>query len=129
MQLLRIASLLPLAGALTTNDAPRVKQVAIIGAGAGGSSAAYHLAQYAAEANIPTNITVFERNDYVGGRTTTVNPWDDKSMAVELGGSIFVSINHIMVKAMESSTSLLQAAISQRHSGCQIWVSGTGASL
>ncbi|KAA8622565.1 prenylcysteine oxidase 1 [Pyrenophora tritici-repentis] len=101
MQYLGIASLLPLVGALSTSDAPRVKQVAIIGAGAGGSSAAYHLAQYAAEAGISTNITVFERNDYVGGRTTTVNPWGDKSIAVELGGSIFVQINQIMVKAME----------------------------
>ncbi|RMZ70527.1 prenylcysteine lyase [Pyrenophora seminiperda CCB06] len=73
----------------------------MICAGAGGSSAAYHLAQYAAEASIPINITVFERNNYVGGRTTTVNPWGEKSIAVELGGSIFVQINHIMVKAME----------------------------
>ena len=30
-----------------------------------------------------------------------MNPWGDKSIAIELGGSIFVQINHIMVKAME----------------------------
>ncbi|KAI4668443.1 uncharacterized protein J4E78_002270 [Alternaria triticimaculans] len=99
---LRLASVLPSALALTPNDpAHHVKQVAIIGAGAGGSSAAYHLAQYAAEAGIPTNITVFERNDFVGGRTTTVNPWNDPTISVELGGSIFVQSNRIMVKAKE----------------------------
>jgi prenylcysteine oxidase/farnesylcysteine lyase len=71
------------------------------GAGAGGSSAAYHLAQYAADASIPTNLTVFERNPYVGGRTTTVNVWDDPALAVELGGSIFVEVNHIMMESMK----------------------------
>ncbi|XP_014561791.1 hypothetical protein COCVIDRAFT_85947 [Bipolaris victoriae FI3] len=102
MRFLRVAPLLPVAAALTTSDAhPHPKQVAIIGAGAAGSSAAYHLAQYAAQEKIPTNITVFERNGYVGGRTTTVHPWDDKTVSIELGGSIFVQINQIMVKAME----------------------------
>lgn len=46
-------------------------------------------------------MTVFERNDYVGGRTTTVNAWDDSGRPVELGGSIFVEVNHIMVEAMK----------------------------
>ncbi|CAN9305555.1 unnamed protein product [Alternaria alternata] len=102
VQWLRLASLLPCALALRASEPPHhARQVAIIGAGAGGSSAAYHLAQYAAEAGIPTNITVFERNDYIGGRTTTVNPWNDPTISVELGGSIFVQSNRIMVKAME----------------------------
>jgi prenylcysteine oxidase/farnesylcysteine lyase len=46
------------------------------------------------------NITVYERNDYIGGRTTTVNVWDQPDFAVELGGSIFVEVNRIMVEAM-----------------------------
>ncbi|KAH8724582.1 prenylcysteine oxidase-like protein 1 precursor [Phaeosphaeriaceae sp. PMI808] len=97
-----VASLLHLAAALgTTHEASTAKRVAIIGAGAGGSSAAYHLAQYAAEALVPVNITVFERNTYVGGRTTTVDVWGRKDLAVELGGSIFVQVNKIMVEAME----------------------------
>ncbi|KAF1843973.1 prenylcysteine oxidase-like protein 1 precursor [Cucurbitaria berberidis CBS 394.84] len=100
MRVLRVISLLPIAGALNSRDeAHNAKRIAIIGAGAGGSSAAYHLAQYATEASIPTNITVFERNSYVGGRTTTVNAWDDPNTSVELGGSIFVEVNHIMVEA------------------------------
>jgi len=45
------------------------------------------------------HITVYERNGYIGGRTTTVSPWDDATMAVELGGSIFVEANRILMDA------------------------------
>ncbi|KAF3047537.1 hypothetical protein E8E12_010120 [Didymella heteroderae] len=91
--------LLPCTLALSSNAAPSAKRVAIIGAGAGGSSAAHHLAQYAASSSTPTDITVFERNSYVGGRTTTVDAWSDPAVPIELGGSIFVSVNHILVNA------------------------------
>ncbi|KAH7394146.1 prenylcysteine oxidase-like protein 1 precursor [Phaeosphaeria sp. MPI-PUGE-AT-0046c] len=102
VRIFRLAALLPIASALlSTNEAPHAKRVAIIGAGAAGSSAAYHLSLYATEASIPVNISVFERNAYIGGRTTTVNVWDDPTFPVELGGSIFVEVNHIMVEAME----------------------------
>ncbi|CBX98196.1 hypothetical protein IAQ61_010294 [Plenodomus lingam] len=105
MRVSRLASLLPLAGAINPNsgglDGPQPKRVAIIGAGAGGASAAYHLAQYASNASIPLQITVYERNNYVGGRTTTVSPWDSPSLSVELGGSIFVDANLIMVGAAQ----------------------------
>ncbi|KAH5428840.1 hypothetical protein HBI67_174050 [Parastagonospora nodorum] len=102
VRLLHLTALLPLTDALSiTEQAPAAKRVAIIGAGAGGSSAAYHLSKYAAESSIPTNITVFERNSYIGGRTTTVNVWNNPSFPVELGGSIFVEVNHIMMEAME----------------------------
>ncbi|KAK5172802.1 uncharacterized protein LTR77_002922 [Saxophila tyrrhenica] len=82
--------------------AGNVKQVAIVGAGAGGASTAYHLSQYATAANIPINISIFERNSYVGGRTTTVNAWDDPTKPVELGGSIFVKVNKILNYAVET---------------------------
>ncbi|KAH7138128.1 prenylcysteine oxidase 1 [Dendryphion nanum] len=75
------------------------KRVAIIGAGAAGSSAAYHLSQYASLSSIPTNITVFERSNYVGGRTTTVDAWSSPANPIELGGSIFVTVNQILVDA------------------------------
>ncbi|KAF2031842.1 Prenylcysteine oxidase [Setomelanomma holmii] len=101
VQLLSVASLLPLVGVVSGNQASSAKRVAIIGAGAGGSSTAYHLAHYAGEASIPTNITVFERNSYIGGRTTTVNVWNESAFPVELGGSIFVEVNHIMMEAMK----------------------------
>ncbi|KAF2758159.1 Prenylcysteine oxidase [Pseudovirgaria hyperparasitica] len=78
------------------------KRVAIIGAGAGGSSTAYHLHQFAAAAGIPIDITIFEKNPYIGGRTTTVNAWDTPGEPIELGGAIFVKANKIMVEAAQA---------------------------
>ncbi|TKA65794.1 hypothetical protein B0A49_07101 [Cryomyces minteri] len=76
-----------------------VKQVAIIGAGSAGSSAAYYLDQYATQCGRKANITVFERSSYVGGRSTTVNVYDDSDQPVELGASIFVQVNRNLVNA------------------------------
>ncbi|KAI7238694.1 hypothetical protein KC330_g2343, partial [Hortaea werneckii] len=73
--------------------------VAIIGAGAAGSSSAYHFAQFAQEADLPINITLFDRNPYIGGRSTTVNVYDDPAEPVELGASIFVEANQILLNA------------------------------
>jgi prenylcysteine oxidase/farnesylcysteine lyase len=73
----------------------------LAGAGAAGASTAYHLAQGAHNASIPTSIHVYERSHRVGGRTTTVNAWSDPSQPIELGASIFVSVNHILVAVSE----------------------------
>ncbi len=78
----------------------RAHRVAIIGAGAAGSSTAYHLQQYAANATIPLDITIFETSSRIGGRTTTVNALDDPRYPAELGASIFASVNHILVDAV-----------------------------
>ncbi|KFA67015.1 hypothetical protein S40285_05123 [Stachybotrys chlorohalonatus IBT 40285] len=102
LQLNTLLAWLGVAGSVAPEDAietSNVKNVAIIGAGAAGSSAAYHLQQYASEHGLPINITVFEKTDRVGGRTLTVNAYDNPLYPVELGASIFVSVNHIMVNA------------------------------
>lgn len=78
------------------------KRVAIIGAGAGGSSAAYYVRQNANDLGIKTNITLFERSSHVGGRSTTVYAWDDPNLPIELGASIFVKVNKILVSAVEN---------------------------
>ncbi|KAF2466801.1 prenylcysteine oxidase-like protein 1 precursor [Lindgomyces ingoldianus] len=78
------------------------KRVAIIGAGAGGSSAAYYLSQNATKAGIHADITVFERSSHIGGRSTTVNAWSDPNAPIELGASIFVEVNHILVSAAKT---------------------------
>jgi prenylcysteine oxidase/farnesylcysteine lyase len=70
------------------------------GAGAAGSSAAYFLQQFAAEAGVHVNITLFEKTDRIGGRTRTINPFNDPAQRFEQGGSIFVQINQIMYNAM-----------------------------
>lgn len=80
--------------------ANHVKNVAIIGAGAGGSSAAYYLSRFAEEAGLQVNITVFEREEYVGGRSTTVDVYNRASEPVELGASIFVEVNKVLVQAV-----------------------------
>ncbi|PYH98287.1 Prenylcysteine oxidase [Aspergillus ellipticus CBS 707.79] len=75
------------------------KRVAVIGAGAAGSSTAYSLRKYADALQIPVNITVFERSSYVGGRSTTANVFDNPANAIELGASIFVDVNYHLVNA------------------------------
>ncbi|KAJ5103743.1 Prenylcysteine oxidase [Penicillium argentinense] len=75
------------------------KRVAIIGAGAGGSFAAYELRKLADEAGIPLDVTVFERASYIGGRSTTVDVFDNPAYPIELGASIFVQVNHNLVNA------------------------------
>ncbi|KAF7914213.1 uncharacterized protein EAF01_000619 [Botrytis porri] len=75
------------------------KRIAIIGAGAGGSSSAYHLQKYAAETDLAINVTVFERSSYIGGRSTTVNAYGNSLEPVELGASIFVDVNAILKNA------------------------------
>ncbi|KFY16377.1 hypothetical protein V492_01362 [Pseudogymnoascus sp. VKM F-4246] len=102
-----------------TND---VKQIAIIGAGAAGSSTAYHLHKLAQEEGIEVNITVFERSSYVGGRSTTVNAYDDAAHPVELGASIFVSVNEILMNATkEFGLELNPLADEERHETIGIW--------
>lgn len=46
------------------------------------------------------NITIFEKESRIGGRTLTINPFGDASKPVELGGSIFVQSNQIMYSAV-----------------------------
>ncbi|TEY43701.1 hypothetical protein BOTCAL_0362g00050 [Botryotinia calthae] len=75
------------------------KRIAIIGAGAGGSSSSYHLQKYAAESDLAINVTVFERSSYIGGRSTTVNAYGNSLEPVELGASIFVDVNAILKNA------------------------------
>ncbi|KAJ5751615.1 hypothetical protein N7520_008532 [Penicillium odoratum] len=75
------------------------KRVAVIGAGAGGSFAAHELRKLADASGIPVNVTVFERASYVGGRSTTVDAFDDPAYPIELGASIFVEVNQILMNA------------------------------
>ncbi|KAI2635782.1 prenylcysteine oxidase [Hypomontagnella submonticulosa] len=93
--------LLPLAVANVPGAAAwrKPKQVAIIGAGAAGSSTAYHLRKYAEQEGLAVNITIFEKTGRIGGRTLTLNVYDDPLSPVELGASIFVEVNHILFNA------------------------------
>ena len=69
------------------------------GAGSAGASTAYHLHKFAAPCKL--NITVYEREDHVGGRSTTVNVFGNLSEPVEVGASIFVKVNRNLVSAVK----------------------------
>ena len=70
------------------------------GAGAAGSSTAYHIRKYADASGVAVNITVFEKTDRIGGRTLTIEPFGNSSQRVELGASIFIEKNHILYDAL-----------------------------
>ncbi|EQL34114.1 prenylcysteine oxidase/farnesylcysteine lyase [Blastomyces dermatitidis ATCC 26199] len=80
-------------------DPAIAKRVAVIGAGSAGASTAYYLRHFTDFFSVPLNITVYERASYVGGRSTTVNLFDDPAHPIELGASIFVEVNKNLIQA------------------------------
>ncbi|KAI9474051.1 MAG: Prenylcysteine lyase-domain-containing protein [Benjaminiella poitrasii] len=84
---------------------PIAKSVAIIGGGASGTSAAFWLNNVFSSSEDSQNhisITIFDRKDYVGGRSTTVPIKGDASLGtIELGASIFVEANKNLMKATD----------------------------
>ncbi|KZT56023.1 FAD/NAD(P)-binding domain-containing protein [Calocera cornea HHB12733] len=76
-------------------------KVAVVGAGASGSSTAFFLARAAKRLGKDVQIDVYEKEAYVGGRSTVVYPFGDTTLApIELGASIFVDANKHMVRAL-----------------------------
>ncbi|KAJ7139742.1 Prenylcysteine lyase-domain-containing protein [Mycena epipterygia] len=81
------------------NSKPRI---AIIGAGAGGTSAAFWISKAQERFGVDVEVDLYERESYVGGRSTVVYPYGNTSLpAVELGASIFVKANKNMWRAVE----------------------------
>ncbi|KAI0050817.1 FAD/NAD(P)-binding domain-containing protein [Auriscalpium vulgare] len=77
-------------------------RIAIIGAGAGGSSAAFWLAKAKERHGLNIEVDIYEKDSFIGGRSTTVHPYGDSSFeAIELGASIFVDINKNMWRASD----------------------------
>ncbi|KAI5479707.1 prenylcysteine oxidase [Pseudohyphozyma bogoriensis] len=104
------------AGARWKASATTPPRIAVIGAGAGGSSAAFFLSHFRNLANesLASEVTVFDKASYIGGRSTVVWPWaddpysppdlantdnEDEDEPVELGASIFVGANRNLMKA------------------------------
>lgn len=85
-------------------------RVAIIGGGAAGTSSAFFLSQLASiDASLSVDVDLFEANDYLGGRSTIVYPFDnDTYPAIELGASIFVEANKNLWKAVKHFNLTLQ---------------------
>ncbi|KAH9075769.1 FAD/NAD-P-binding domain-containing protein [Lactarius deliciosus] len=81
-------------------ETPQPPRIAIIGAGAGGSSAAFWISKAKERSGLDIEIDIYERNDYIGGRSTTVYPYNDTAYEpVELGASIFVDVNQNLQRA------------------------------
>ncbi|KAJ7356980.1 Prenylcysteine lyase-domain-containing protein [Mycena albidolilacea] len=81
------------------NTTPRV---AIIGAGAGGASAAFWISKAKERFGLDIEVDVYEKEPYIGGRSTVVFPYGNTSLpAVELGASIFVKANKNMWRAVD----------------------------
>ncbi|GAA97684.1 hypothetical protein E5Q_04363 [Mixia osmundae IAM 14324] len=103
-------------------------RVGIIGAGAGGSSAAFFLRELAKrDKDVDIDIHLYERSGYIGGRSTTVKlPSQFGSVSIELGASVFVDANRNLVKAASEFGLLLQDGHgSEADTGMAIWDGAT----
>lgn len=98
----------------------KLKRVAIVGAGASGSAAAFFLERAArsTEGEGEIELVVFERDARVGGRSTTVQPYgrggpegegekQGEGKDVELGASIFVSRPAVPGSCLQQSAALM----------------------
>ena len=105
----------PLATLSCPPSGNRTRHVAVIGAGPGGSSAAFWLGQAQlkleqertqdrSQCQEEIEIVLFEKEERIGGRTTVVHPYnDEKYEPVELGASIFADVNRNMVRSVKVS--------------------------
>ncbi|KAF4623348.1 hypothetical protein D9613_002063 [Agrocybe pediades] len=81
---------------------PTTPRIAIIGAGAGGSSAAFWISKAKERFGVDVEVDVYDSKDYIGGRSTTVYPYDDTTLPeLELGASIFVEANKNLWRASD----------------------------
>ncbi|KAG0328939.1 hypothetical protein BGZ99_004013 [Dissophora globulifera] len=92
----------------TPTELAPVKSVAIIGAGAAGSSTAYYLNKLLdqpqfSRKHLEHSITIFEQSEKIGGRCSAFrvhNHGGDKDFEyIEVGASIFVKVNYNLVDA------------------------------
>ena len=117
----------------------RVRKIAVIGAGPSGSSAAWFLSK--AQDKLRTEwqgvrsgsgadnceeeleVTVFEKEERIGGRTAVVYPYDDSANQepVELGASIFADVNRNMVRAAKYFNLTTGAKLGEEDSVTSIW--------
>ncbi|PWN52994.1 hypothetical protein IE53DRAFT_384552 [Violaceomyces palustris] len=107
----QLSPFIPHASRPPPQQRPKVWKVAIIGAGPSGTSAAYflHQAQKILDSEHRLgdpeqiiDITVFEKETRIGGRTTVVHPYDDQRFRpVEVGASIFAAVNYNLLRAVK----------------------------
>ncbi|KAJ7101021.1 Prenylcysteine lyase-domain-containing protein [Mycena crocata] len=102
----------------SANAKPRI---AIIGGGAAGASSAYWISKAQERFGIDVEVDLYERESYIGGRSTIVYPYGNTSYpAVELGASIFVKANKNMWRAVEEFN-LTRRDFRDENDGLGIW--------
>jgi len=86
-----------------SDDSPTATtRVAIIGSGAAGSSAAFWVGKAKERFGLDVEIDVYDRESYIGGRSTVVYPYGNESLKeIELGASIFVKVNKNLWRAID----------------------------
>lgn len=91
-----------LAGQQVFEALPKPLRVAVVGAGAAGSSQAYFLNFLQSQfPSVEFDVTLYEKSGYVGGRSTTVSLPYENTYA-ELGASIFSVPNNLnLAKAVQ----------------------------
>ena len=117
------------------------KTVAIIGAGAGGSSTAFFIAKAKQRYGVDIDIHIYEKNEFVGGGeppftlvyprnlnigkdNESVHPYDDERYrSVELGASKHYEIDRNLARAA-NEFNLTRIARKRRDDGVGIWDGG-----
>lgn len=87
---------------------PDKLRIAVLGAGAAGSSTVYFLNFLSEKGLLPhlASLDLYEKEDYIGGRSTTIvlpfGPVDEPAPVAELGASIFVEKNRHLAHAVKT---------------------------
>lgn len=103
-----------------------------VGGGASGSSTAFWLRNVFGpledNKNIQVHTTIFDRNDYIGGRSTTVPIKGNVSLgSLEIGASIFVEANKNLMKATDvfglkrTTLTSLDEHVTKERPGLGVW--------
>ncbi|KAF5384742.1 hypothetical protein D9757_006250 [Collybiopsis confluens] len=84
-------------------------KVAIVGAGAAGTSAAFWISKAQERFGVNIEVDVYEKTSHIGGRTITVYPHENNTLdPVELGASIFIKANKNLWRAAQEFNLTLQ---------------------
>ncbi|KAH9466280.1 hypothetical protein MJO28_001101 [Puccinia striiformis f. sp. tritici] len=93
-------------------------KVAIIGGGPAGTSAGFFLSKFANASGNSIEVHIFERSDYLGGRSTIIHPFDSSEYPpVEAGASIFVPANKHLHQAVRDFNLTLEPPLSTSTDG------------
>ncbi|KAF9066052.1 Prenylcysteine lyase-domain-containing protein [Rhodocollybia butyracea] len=96
-------------------------RIAVIGAGAGGSSAAFWISKAQQRFGLDVQVDVYEKTSHIGGRSLTVYPHHNNSYEpVELGASIFIKANKNLWRAVQEFNLTLRD-LSQEDNNLGVW--------